>query len=405
MDHQQRFATVIDAKSEEDSSAAFLAQHYRTALDRLSHSFASGSAFATLIGPGRAASDFVIRRFLSDLDDEVVVVRITEHCADAVKFMASIICELGFEPKDLRLADLESILRMFLSFQKSHGRRTLICIDETQSNDWWVLDKIRGLVELESEGRFGLMVLISGQPDLKKMLYTRPLSAISAEAGNRITLMPFSLSHSEEYLRQRVEAGGTVRLDEVIDYPSIELIHELSGGVLDAISTLVGQCLHMAEEEGGVLVTTDLVRRGYELLQAASAPQRQDAHVATVNLDGLRRRRGRLVVPLTGKDVQELALGQGHVLIGRSKLCDIRLESPTVSRQHALIVCSPTGLTLIDLSSTNGTYVDGYQIEEHELVAGETIGIGDCTIEYVLDDDRQAGYGAAGEIERIGIQP
>ena len=43
------------------------------------------------------------------------------------------------------------------------------------------------------------------------------------------------------------------------------------------------------------------------------------------------------------------------------------------------------GAMLIDLGSTNGTKVDGYAVKEHRLIGGETIAVGDCLIEYLLE--------------------
>jgi pSer/pThr/pTyr-binding forkhead associated (FHA) protein len=95
---------------------------------------------------------------------------------------------------------------------------------------------------------------------------------------------------------------------------------------------------------------------------------------------------------LSGDDVREIALRRGTLLIGRSTLCDIRIDSDIVSRHHALISYRPEGAMIVDLGSTNGTSVDGYRIKEHQLVAGETITVGDCRIEYILDDNLQARF-------------
>lgn len=393
MSHQQQPATGIDGAPEQEPSAAFLTHCYRNAIDRLSHSFAEGHPLAIMIGEGRATSRFVIQSFLAKLDDQVVAVRIKEPCQDAVAFMREIILAVGFQPEDMKLADLESVFRMFLSFQKGHARRTVICVEETEKNDWWVLDKIRRLVELEREGQFGLTVLISGEPGLKALLYQRPLSAIAAEAPARMTLVPFTPAETEEFVRRRVETARKASVEQVIDYHSITLIHELSRGVPDAVSALLAESLSLADEMGRPGVTKELVKRAYEAQRAALAPEKIDPNATTVNIGALQPRGGRLIVKLSGEEVRELAVGQGHILIGRSKLCDIRIDSAAVSRQHALIVYSPEGATLVDLSSTNGTYVDGYPIQQHDLVAGETITVGDCKIEYVLDKPAEAGAG------------
>lgn len=395
MSHPQQTEQESDAPVEQELTSVFLTRCHDSALKRLTASFAESRPLTVLIGEGQSASRFVIKTFLSTLDEEVVVVRISEPCANAVEFMSRVIQAVGFQPKDMQLEDLESIFRMFLSFQKSHSRRTVITIEETQDTEWWVLDKIRALVELESEGQFGLMVLISGQPELKELLYTRPLNSIAGEATQRITLLPFTLAETRDYICRRVEGAGTASIEQIFDYHAVTLIHELSRGVPDTISELVSRCLDLSDEADGAMVTTEQVRGAYEAIRVRSAATNFDGAETAVNLNGAESRTGHLIVRLSGEEVREIAMRHGHVLIGRSRLCDVRIASPTVSRQHALIVYSPVDVTIVDLSSTNGTFVDGYQISRHSLSAGESIAIGDCTIEYVLDDDRQAGLQSA----------
>jgi len=405
MSHPQQTTTMPKADVGPTASSAFLTHCYRNALDRLSKSFAKQRAAAIVIGEGKSASRFVIGEFLNTLDEDVVVVRVMQPCEDAVHLMRSIVRAVGFEPKDMGLSDLDSVFRMFLSFQKGHNRRTIICMEEIQDSEWWVLDKIRTLVEIEDEGKFGLMLIISGQPSLKELLHTRPLSSVCLLAGQRISLAPFTLTETTEYLRRRVDTAGGEAVDDVFHYHAITLIHELCAGVPDAIARLVSKCLDLADQEALELVTTDLVKRAYEILRAESEAQQADPHAETVNLSELKPQLGRLIVKISGEEVQEKFLVHGHILIGRGRLCDVRIDSPTVSRQHALISYSPDGAILSDLSSTNGTFVDGYQIKYHKLEPGESIAVGNCRIEYIADDDRQTGYHGADSAKGIQFLP
>ncbi|MFZ0546515.1 MAG: FHA domain-containing protein, partial [Candidatus Promineifilaceae bacterium] len=64
--------------------------------------------------------------------------------------------------------------------------------------------------------------------------------------------------------------------------------------------------------------------------------------------------------------------------IGRHGAIDIKLLDPKVSRQHADIVIKDTSCRIIDLNSSNGTFVNGQRIKEPvELIHGDTIRIGD----------------------------
>jgi len=392
----QHTATLPDLQSEQEPSSAFLTQCHRNALERLSRSFADGRALAILVGDCESTSRFVIRKFLSRLDDEeVAIARITEPCNDAIAFMREIIAAVGFKPKDMGLDDLESIFSMFLSFQKSHGRRTVICVEHVQENEWWVLDKIRAIVEMERKSEFGLLMVLSGRTDLNQLLNSRPLSSISAYATNRISLAPLTLAETRKYIGKKVESTGISNIDDAFEFHAVSLIHELCGGIPEAISSLVDRCFCLADEERMDLVSKDVVKAAYESLREASEQDEAEHETSTINVTSILPRVGRLVVQLSGDEVKELTLRKGHVLVGRGKLCDIRLQNKIVSRHHALISHTREGATIIDLGSTNGTLVDGCAVKEHALTPGESIRVGDCQIEYALEDDRPPRFRGA----------
>ena len=387
MSRPEQHIAANDPRAESEDSSRFQTRCYRNAIERLKRSFEAETPLAILIGEGKSAASFVINSFLADLDDDAIVAQITEPCTDGTDLMRRIISAVGFRPKSMTLSDLESIFQMFLSYQKGHGRRTIICIEQIQDSDWWVLDRVRRLVEAESENGSGLMIVLSGQPVIKDLLHKQPLSAIFALTGQSIWLAPFTLAETREYIQRRVQKLTDATIDQLFEYHTIPLIHELSAGVPDVITALITRCLDMAKEEGLDLVTTQLVKRANGSLQPPPEAVNDSSMTDTVTMNGILPAVGRLVIQLQGKDIKEKSLGHGHVLIGRSKLCDVCVDRPNVSRHHALIVYSGDKATLIDLDSTNGTYVDGYRVKYHQLGPGETIAVGDCRIEYILDHD------------------
>ena len=80
-----------------------------------------------------------------------------------------------------------------------------------------------------------------------------------------------------------------------------------------------------------------------------------------------------------------------EVLIGRVKGNDIVLGKSNISKRHSRIVVKDGKIILIDLKSTNGTFVNGEKITgPHVMQEGDKIFIGDFTIEV-----RETGGGAA----------
>jgi pSer/pThr/pTyr-binding forkhead associated (FHA) protein len=75
----------------------------------------------------------------------------------------------------------------------------------------------------------------------------------------------------------------------------------------------------------------------------------------------------------------------GTTTIGRASDSDIILEEATVSRCHALLLRDAARVLLIDLESTNGTFVNGVQAPPDEavrLVDGDVIALGRVTARY-----------------------
>ena len=79
-------------------------------------------------------------------------------------------------------------------------------------------------------------------------------------------------------------------------------------------------------------------------------------------------------------DGTSVNLSKEIMIAGRSRESDIQLDSTKCSRTHALIRLEGKSLTLIDLRSKNGTFVNGTQLAPnagHYLTVGDKIRFGD----------------------------
>lgn len=82
--------------------------------------------------------------------------------------------------------------------------------------------------------------------------------------------------------------------------------------------------------------------------------------------------------------LRAFALGDSEeVLIGRDDHCDIRIEAPTVSREHCVIERKGPGLVLRDLQSTTGTYAAGAKLDTVKLTDGLEVVIGPALLKFV----------------------
>jgi hypothetical protein len=113
-------------------------------------------------------------------------------------------------------------------------------------------------------------------------------------------------------------------------------------------------------------------------------------------LDGVREsiaEPGRYLAMFADGRTRVMELSNGWSRIGRSGSADIRLDDPTVSRRHAVIVQTPEGeLRVLDDRSMNGIRVNGEAVDWSPLADGDELQIGRYTLS-VIESEGHPEYG------------
>jgi DNA-binding NtrC family response regulator len=134
-------------------------------------------------------------------------------------------------------------------------------------------------------------------------------------------------------------------------------------------------------EEGAVVERVNVVRK-------------TEVHRPTVEVEGQPLSEGFPVQRISlevidGEDTGENASFEKPVIrIGADPLCDIILSDPTVSRTHAEIRRRGENLELVDLDSTNGTFLDGLQIGRSAIRPGATFKVGRTSIRLTVQTEQ-----------------
>jgi predicted RNA-binding Zn-ribbon protein involved in translation (DUF1610 family) len=88
-------------------------------------------------------------------------------------------------------------------------------------------------------------------------------------------------------------------------------------------------------------------------------------------------RSGKYLAVMLDEGPRVFELDDGWSRIGRSVSADIRLDDPTVSRRHAVIVCTPDGeLRVLDDRSMNGIGVNGEAVDWSPIADGDELSVG-----------------------------
>ncbi|HVE85612.1 MAG TPA: sigma 54-interacting transcriptional regulator [Myxococcales bacterium] len=84
----------------------------------------------------------------------------------------------------------------------------------------------------------------------------------------------------------------------------------------------------------------------------------------------------------------------GSVTIGRAPSSDVRIDDPSVSRQHARVATAGGRARVLDLDSHNGVRLNGHRIAGwHPLHGGDVIALGNATLVLALAREAAAGAG------------
>ena len=102
--------------------------------------------------------------------------------------------------------------------------------------------------------------------------------------------------------------------------------------------------------------------------------------------------------------IVEFPLKAEQSLIGRGSRCDVRINHPGISAEHAIIRQMSRVATVEDLSSTNGTRVNGKRLAHmHTLRHGDQIGVGRERLMYFAELDSAAIFMQPESMEPFAI--
>ena len=152
-------------------------------------------------------------------------------------------------------------IERFLRDTFQDGKHVVVAIDEAQLiNDENVLEELRLLLNFQTETRFLLTLLLSGQPELREKLDS------NKQFSQRITLsyrlQPLDFAETRKYVEHRLEVAGLA--ENIFDEKAMELLYERSGGIPRWINNIANMSMLTAFSKGEKIITEALVAEGVE---------------------------------------------------------------------------------------------------------------------------------------------
>lgn len=123
--------------------------------------------------------------------------------------------------------------------------------------------------------------------------------------------------------------------------------------------------------------------------------QDQDQTIAagsnTINFSAMEMR-PHLIVLYPQNQFKQIPLEKGTVILGRGTDADIKLDDELVSRKHCSLTIDGRNVTVQDMGSTNGTFVDGSPVQKMQLDSDNRLQIGKMVLKVDFKDPSEEAF-------------
>lgn len=288
--------------------------------------------------------------------------------------------QIAEEEGVLLLRDLDSSTGTFLDGED---------VEEAELRDGDVFELGRGGPQVRVELNFDGTLVMPARPSPPLPAASTPAArpaAPSLGADSRLRLSFLSGTRRESQLDL---AGAVFRIgrakgcavwtpdDRMVSAQHAKIVRLEEGYVLMDLESTNGTLLNGHPIERALLHDDDLIGLGHggpelkvRILPGDLAKRGAPATVAIPNFAELAARSQPVVA------LREIPLDRDDLRIGRAEASDIRLDSPIVSKSHAVIQRRGGALLVEDLGSRNGTYVGGKRVERAVLQEGDRVVVG-----------------------------
>src|SRR4051812_11817474 len=235
-------------------------QHLR-ALEFMGHSIWTRARLCVVTADQGCGKSLLIKRFLRDLDERVIAAAVQKEQITAREFLGEILHQYGVALEETDRTDRRRLLERFLVHQASMGRMCLLIVENAQSMHPLVLEELRYLAALETDGAKVLKLLMLGQPALNRVLESPRMIELVPPAPPRFSLGPLSEDQTAAYVAHRLRAAGAVNPDELMPHTLMRRIHACSQGVPARINVLCEEALRFAAEEQLQAISSEAIER------------------------------------------------------------------------------------------------------------------------------------------------
>jgi general secretion pathway protein A len=360
----------------------FPSQQHLRALGFIGQLLWSRANLAIVTGEAGVGKSLLVRRLLSDLDERVLPAHVRCDSGDPQEFLREVLKQFGMELTEADRTDRRRLLVRFLTHQFGQNRLCLLAVEGVHSLKPAVLEELRLIGELAVEGKRIVKLLLLGTQALNHIVDSPRMASLTLGRAPRIAVEGFSEDQVAAYVAHRLRAAGALDPDALAPPTLTPQLHRYTSGMPRAINQLCERAMTVAFRRGDVRLSESALTEAAESLGQVPTAARIEA-IADAVPGTIAEEQALLLVTSQGLPDGVVPLTSSRILIGRSELADVRIDSAFVSRYHSLIVRENGRDLLIDLGSTNGVLVNGKRAIRAQLKHRDLIQVGPARVTYL----------------------
>jgi type II secretory pathway predicted ATPase ExeA len=320
-----------------------------------------------LYGPASSGKKTTVRQFLRCQPVRFAIADIDGTRLKPEELLRSMLQAFGHGPVTGSSDRLLKTLVIFLLQQTRNSQPPLLVVGNINKMFPAALRVLCKLAAVRLHGKFALRIIMHCQVPSFAIVHAAAMSGISSRMISAFELGPLTEQESIRYLYSKLRAAACQHPEQLLAPATCSRLHKESGGwpgILDgiAIQALQQNARLLEQTQRSSVAPVQAVAS--RLISSSIPDPEQELEMR------------KLLVSLNGRTLQEFDLADSKTLIGRSSLCDLPINSRFVSKFHAMILRHDNDLFLIDLNSSNGTFVNSQRVLTKALRHDDIISLG-----------------------------
>ena len=176
------------------------------------------------------------------------------------EFFEAVLRGFGLEGYRRSNVEMAEVLQRFLMQQARRNRIPVLIVDEAQELNRQLLEQIRMLSNLESDGAKLLQFVLAAQPEMAERIEAFELRALRQRIVVRCRLSSLNPQETWSYLHSRLLCAGSDGR-AIFEPAAVEVMFTYSGGIPRILNSIADNCLLAAYARNQVTIDPSIVER------------------------------------------------------------------------------------------------------------------------------------------------